>query len=127
VFTDIASIYKIEIKCTIIQSFVTPNSIYPGAVAIGGSHKAHNPIMVKKSSLQSQQQFQGNGAYGYSPIDMGDFSRVLSNQFPAIANPGPVGLGGFALTTFVLSMFNAGAIVGECCAYLPPFRYLFAA
>jgi len=35
----------------------------------------------------------------------------LSKQFPTIANPAPLGLGGFALTTFVLSMFNAGVIV----------------
>jgi succinate-acetate transporter protein len=27
---------------------------------------------------------------------------------PAVANPGPLGLAAFALTTFVLSMFNAG-------------------
>lgn len=36
----------------------------------------------------------------------------LSQQFPTIANPAPLGLCGFALTTFVLSMMNAGAIVG---------------
>jgi len=35
----------------------------------------------------------------------------LSQQFPTIANPAPLGLGGFALTTFCLSMMNAGAIV----------------
>ncbi len=29
---------------------------------------------------------------------------------PEIADPGPLGLGGFALTTFVLSCFNAGLI-----------------
>jgi succinate-acetate transporter protein len=28
---------------------------------------------------------------------------------PTIANPGPLGLCGFALTTFVLSLHNAGA------------------
>lgn len=37
----------------------------------------------------------------------------LSKQFPTIANPAPLGLAGFALTTFVLSMMNAGVIVGE--------------
>jgi uncharacterized protein len=31
---------------------------------------------------------------------------------PAIANPAPLGLAGFALTTFVLSMFNSG-LVGD--------------
>ncbi len=30
-----------------------------------------------------------------------------------IANPGPLGLCGFALTTFVLSMMNAGVIVSK--------------
>lgn len=32
---------------------------------------------------------------------------------PAIANPGPLGLSGFALTTFVLSAGNAGFIVAQ--------------
>jgi len=31
-------------------------------------------------------------------------------QWPAVADPGPLGLAAFALTTFVLSMFNAGFI-----------------
>jgi len=35
----------------------------------------------------------------------------LSQQFPTTANPAPLGLAAFALTTFVLSMLNAGAIV----------------
>lgn len=34
----------------------------------------------------------------------------LSKQFPTLANPAPLGLCGFALTTFILSMFNAGAV-----------------
>ena len=32
---------------------------------------------------------------------------------PAIADPGPLGLGAFAMTTFVLSCFNAGLIDGK--------------
>lgn len=39
----------------------------------------------------------------------------LSQQFPTTANPAPLGLCGFALTTFVLSMMNAG---GLRCKYL---------
>jgi succinate-acetate transporter protein len=31
-------------------------------------------------------------------------------QWPSVADPGPLGLAAFALTTFVLSMFNAGFI-----------------
>lgn len=34
----------------------------------------------------------------------------LSQQFPTTANPAPLGLCGFALTTFVLSMMNAGGL-----------------
>jgi len=34
---------------------------------------------------------------------------VPSGASPAIGNPGPLGLCGFALTTFVLSLYNAGA------------------
>jgi hypothetical protein len=48
-----------------------------------------------------------------SKRDAEEFHGFLSRQFPQIANPAPLGLGGFALTTFVLSMFNAGAIVGK--------------
>jgi hypothetical protein len=35
----------------------------------------------------------------------------LSQQYPTTANPAPLGLCAFALTTFVLSMFNAGGLV----------------
>jgi hypothetical protein len=35
----------------------------------------------------------------------------LSQQFPTIANPAPLGLCGFALTTFVLSLHNSGGLV----------------
>jgi hypothetical protein len=34
----------------------------------------------------------------------------LSKQYPTTANPAPLGLCGFALTTFVLSMMNAGGL-----------------
>lgn len=37
----------------------------------------------------------------------------LSKQFPTIANPAPLGLCAFALTTFILSMFNAGAATSK--------------
>ncbi|MHA6757147.1 acetate uptake transporter [Streptacidiphilus sp. PAMC 29251] len=39
-------------------------------------------------------------------------SSPVEPSAPAIADPGPLGLGAFALTTFVLSCFNAG-IVGD--------------
>ena len=39
------------------------------------------------------------------------YQGFLSRQFPTTANPAPLGLCGFALTTFVLSMMNAGGLV----------------
>ena len=39
------------------------------------------------------------------------YQGFLSKQFPTTANPAPLGLCGFALTTFVLSMMNAGGLV----------------
>ncbi len=41
----------------------------------------------------------------------------LSRQFPTTGNPAPLGLGGFALTTFVLSMMNAGGLRCKYCTY----------
>ena len=38
----------------------------------------------------------------------------LSKQFPTTANPAPLGLCAFALTTFVLSMMNAGGLRCKC-------------
>src|SRR5205814_9812563 len=37
-------------------------------------------------------------------------ARVLPSVAPAIADPAPLGLAAFALTTFVLSFFNAGLV-----------------
>ena len=38
----------------------------------------------------------------------GKLRGTLSQQYVAVANPGPLGLCAFALTTFVLSCYNAG-------------------
>jgi succinate-acetate transporter protein len=45
---------------------------------------------------------------------MADFvaERVKASAPPALANPGPLGLSAFALTTFVLSAANAGLFTG---------------
>jgi uncharacterized protein len=52
-----------------------------------------------------------------SPAKYNDEKSVIEEKAPlvppsvaAIADPGPLGLGGFALTTFVLSVFNANII-----------------
>lgn len=55
---------------------------------------AHPPNLSNPTYLQAEQ------VAGY-----------LGKQFPTIGNPAPLGLCGFALTTFVLSMFNVGATV----------------
>ena len=46
---------------------------------------------------------RGDGAARYA-----DPTRPTVIQFPKVADPGPLGLAAFALTTFVLSFFNAG-------------------
>jgi succinate-acetate transporter protein len=51
-----------------------------------------------------------NPTYDYFQRDE-KLNGFLSQQYPTIANPAPLGLGGFALTTFVLSMYNMGGIV----------------
>ncbi|CAG8803251.1 17251_t:CDS:2, partial [Racocetra persica] len=42
-------------------------------------------------------------------IEDGKYIQQNAPQPPKIANPGPLGLSGFALTTFVLSIHNAGS------------------
>lgn len=36
---------------------------------------------------------------------------VIHTVHPGLGNPGPLGLGSFAMTTFVLSCFNAGVFI----------------
>ena len=38
-------------------------------------------------------------------------TKKISLKNVGVGNPGPLGLGGFALTTFVLSVFNTGVII----------------
>jgi uncharacterized protein len=49
---------------------------------------------------------QGAGTVGTSPLGTAD--RPLAGWTPA--NPAPLGLAGFAMTTFVLSMFNSNLV-----------------
>src|SRR3954470_18927777 len=49
-----------------------------------------------------QQQATGNGAGATEYL-----ARAIERTGWAPADPGPLGLAGFAMTTFVLSMFNA--------------------
>jgi hypothetical protein len=80
-----------------------------GSVRI--SQKTNNPLCESaKGGVK-----RGDVEQGYNFLNKDDaeiFRKFFAEKFPEAANPGPIGLGGFALTTFVLSMFNAGAIVG---------------
>src|SRR5487761_1863890 len=51
---------------------------------------------------------QGSGTAGTSPLGTAD--RPLAGSAWTPANPAPRGLAGFAMTTFVLSMFNANLV-----------------
>lgn len=64
------------------------------------------PEISKKIAIH-----QVNHTYEY--LNKEDVRGHFSQQFPTIANPAPLGLCAFALTTFVLSMMNAGAIVSK--------------
>ena len=64
----------------------------------------------EKYSAKEIADFQRNRSYAYFEREE-KLNGFLSQQFPTIANPAPLGLCAFALTTFVLSMMNAGAIV----------------
>lgn len=56
----------------------------------------HNPLV-------------GNPTFQY-PQTEEKLHGFLSQQFPTIANPAPLGLAAFAFTTFTLSLYNSGAI-----------------
>lgn len=61
-----------------------------------------------------------NPTYQYANSIKGEhWQGFLSRQFPTIANPAPLGLCAFALTTFVLSLYNAGGLVCKFCYYSP--------
>jgi len=51
---------------------------------------------------------QGSSTVGTSPLGTAD--RPLAGSAWTPANPAPLGLAGFAMTTFVLSMFNANLV-----------------
>eukprot|EP00981_Chlorochromonas_danica_P014772 scaffold8784_cov195-Ochromonas_danica.AAC.1 len=63
-----------------------------------------------KALEEGLQQMVMNPTYGYFQTQE-KLHGFLSQQFPTIANPAPLGFCAFALTTFVLSMYNTGAII----------------
>ncbi len=50
---------------------------------------------------------------------------IASQQAPKVANPAPLGLAGFGLTTVVLSFINAGLIPKEAVSAVVPLAFAF--
>jgi succinate-acetate transporter protein len=53
---------------------------------------------------------RGPGGAAYERVPAAEAVAARGTTAPAIADPGPLGLAAFALTTFVLSMFNADLV-----------------
>lgn len=54
-----------------------------------------------------------------------DQGRVKSQEAPKIANPAPLGLAGFGLTTVVLSAINAGLLPKEATSVVVPLAFAY--
>lgn len=62
------------------------------------------------AEVQNHEQINGRDAIVPAPKpQITTVSQVPSPQFGKLANPGPLGLIGFALTTFVLGLYQCGA------------------
>ena len=69
----------------------------------------YHPAIAPLATRQALYPYANNANPTYEEDD--EFKGFLSKQFPTIANPAPLGLSAFALTTWVLSMYNVGAWV----------------
>lgn len=56
---------------------------------------------------------------------MANNTPSIANNTPSVADPGPLGLAGFAMTTFVLSVFNAGLLDGKLQGVVLPFALFY--
>ena len=70
----------------------------------------YHPALAAHAGRQHVYPLPPNANPTYEDDDE-EFKGFLSKQFPTIANPAPLGLSAFALTTWVLSMYNVGAWV----------------
>jgi uncharacterized protein len=68
------------------------------------------------------RQFRGDSSMS-SPIDVP--APVAQAALPRFANPGPLGLAGFGLTTVVLSAINAGLLPHEAVAAVVPLAFAY--
>jgi succinate-acetate transporter protein len=60
---------------------------------------------MESASIQAREPTAGNGAVASEQL-----AKALERTGWRPADPGPLGLAGFAMTTFVLSMFNANLV-----------------
>jgi len=59
------------------------------------------------------------------PIDSPPAAPVAATPLAKLANPGPLGLAGFGLTTVVLSLVNAGILPHESVAAIVPLAFAY--
>ena len=64
---------------------------------------------VETSKGEHYQQNGGDEQSNPKPPTTTTVSQVPFPQFQKLANPGPLGLLGFAVTTFVLGLYQCGA------------------
>ena len=82
------------------DSRTTTPSLYPQSAP-------YHPALAYPHPLAAN----ANPAWDADADDEEVSKGFLSKQFPTIANPAPLGLCAFALTTWILSMYNVGAWV----------------
>ena len=81
------------------------SATYPNVTGSGSASSSSN--FIPHPTAHIIPAHLGNPSFVYQD----EVNGYLSKQFPTIGNPAPLGLCGFALTTFVLSMYNVGASV----------------
>lgn len=75
---------------------------------LDGEYNTSNPVEGKERRMQAG----GAGHHGRvaaAPRQSAMVSQVLQPQYMKLANPGPLGLLAFAITTFVVGLYECGA------------------
>lgn len=86
-------------------------------VGEGASKNVELPYLLKMSE-SGASAVDDKGMIAISVRDYTNLVQTINGQMPrgppppsGLGNPGPLGLAGFAMTTFVLSCFNAGVLI----------------
>ena len=106
------SLYADYLRFRQFQSIFSSNGGESGSTAFTPSLHAQAAPYHSALAVQAARQgvYPPNNANPNWEQDE-EFKGFLSKQFPTIANPAPLGLSAFALTTWLLSMYNVGAWV----------------